>query len=95
MSIYGLLASLLWAAVAVLFIARLNTFAHRWLSVSDPVAQSKASLPAQVPPDLESFALQESEKWAQDSVMETIRERFDKLGDWNKVRQALGVGTVD
>lgn len=95
MTAYINLSSLPWAAVAAFFVSRLDKFAHRWLTISDPVAQSKATGPAEIPPDLEAFAMQESEKWAQDSVLATVRERYDAFHDWNKVRAALGVGTLD
>jgi len=28
-------------------------------------------------------------------VMRVIRERYEELGDWNKVRTAMGVGRID
>lgn len=89
MTLYGLLASLAWALIGALFIARLNRFAHRWLDLRSQ--QRETVIDAKIPDDLMGLALGESEKWAQDAVLETIRERFDKLKDWNKVRQSVGV----
>lgn len=92
MTIYGLLAALAWAAVAVLGILRLEAFGRRWLDRVNPKAGDPTSI--EIPPDLMGFALLETEKWAQDSVLETIRERYAKLGDWKKVRVSLGAGEV-
>jgi len=39
--------------------------------------------------------LQENEVWAQEEVMRVVRERYEELGDWNKVRVAVGVGRID
>lgn len=86
---------LIWAAVAVLFIARASTVAKRWLDLIDPAHRASIGMPVQIPDDLLALAMGESEKWAQDSTIETIRQRFDKLGDWNKVRSALGVALKD
>lgn len=95
MTVYGLVSSVIWALVAVLFMGRLSGIAHRWLSIADPTEREEATKPVLVPDDLMGLAMGESEKWAQDSVLETIRERYDKLKDWNKVRAAVGVGTTN
>lgn len=88
-----MLAHLLWAAVVVYAI-------HRWSAVAErfaPVSQEHGlpSAPAEVPEDLVAVANQERESWAQEEVLRVIRERFDDLKDWNKVRAAFGVGRID
>ena len=88
-----MLAHLLWAGVAVYAIHRLSELAERFApAVSDegaPVA------PVEVPDDLIAVAMQERESWAQEEVMRAIRERYEELKDWNKVRAAVGVGRID
>jgi len=39
--------------------------------------------------------MQERESWAQEEVFRAIRERYEELRDWNKVRAAVGVGRID
>jgi len=93
---FGLVASLAWTATAVLFVARLSAFAHRWLSMVEKRSASKQpEPPVEIPNDLTALALSETEKWAQDSVLEAIRERYAALHDWNKVRAAMGIGAID
>jgi hypothetical protein len=48
-----------------------------------------------IPNDLEAFALLESELHAQESVRDVIRDRYAELQNWNLVRRAIGVGTID
>lgn len=92
MTLYGFLAALAWALLGGLFLWRVDHFAHRWLSAKrlDPGQEGNVV----IPDDLVGLAMNESEKWAQDSVLDTIRERYDKLRDWNKVRRAVGAGEV-
>lgn len=92
MTLYGFLAAVTWALIGALFIYRLDTFANRWLTVTR-VSKIPAP-PTEIPDDLTALALGETEKWAQDSVLAVIRERFEQLKDWNKVRTAMGVAQV-
>lgn len=87
------MSHVLWALVAVYAI-------HRVTHVAELFAPSPASTPAEVPlvevpDDLMAIALQERESWAQEEVMRVIRERYEDLRDWNKVRSAMGVGRID
>lgn len=96
MTLYGLLASLAWAATAAFCICRGDVIAHRWLSITEKRVVAKLPEdPIVVPDDLMALALGETEKWAQDSVIEVIRERWNALHDWNKVRMAMGIGGVE
>jgi methionine-rich copper-binding protein CopC len=87
---YGLLASLAWTAPAVLLISKADAFAHRWLDEHSPATAAKEE---QIPDDLTAFAMLETEKWAQDSVLKVIRERYVELKNWNAVRAAVGVAS--
>lgn len=93
MTLYGLLASLAWSAVAVLALVRLNALGHRWLSLRDATTQTAASV--DIPNDLVGLAMGETEKWAQDATLDVIRQRYEMYKDWNKVRAAMGVGAID
>jgi len=48
-----------------------------------------------IPNDLLAIATAENEVWAQEEVIRVIRERYENLRDWNKVRAAMGVGRID
>ena len=61
-------------------------------------ARPEAALPpapVELPDDLVAVAMQERESWAQEEVLRAIRERYEELRDWNKVRAAVGVGRID
>ena len=92
MTLYGLLASLAWTALAVLLVSRLDRFGHRWLTQADVSTQSTV---VEVPNDLLGLAMGETEKWAQDATLDVIRQRYETYKDWNKVRAAMGIGAID
>lgn len=48
-----------------------------------------------VPDDLVALAMQENASWAQEEVLRVIRERYEELSDWNRVRAAMGIGRID
>lgn len=88
-----MLAHLLWAGVAVYAIHRLSKLVERFVP---PVpADVPVAVSVEVPDDLVAVAMQERESWAQEEVMRAIRERYEELKDWNKVRAAVGVGRID
>lgn len=87
------MSHLLWAAVAVYAIHRACVVAERFApALTEPATPF---LPIDVPEDLVAVANQERESWAQEEVLRVIRERFEDLKDWNKVRAAFGVGRID
>jgi len=89
-----MLVHLLWAAVTVYTVHRVAGIVERFM----PPAPEAAPLPAlavEVPDDLMAVAMQERESWAQEEVLRAIRERFEDLKDWNRVRAAVGVGRID
>ena len=89
-----MLVHLLWAAVAVYTVHRLAHLAERLV----PPAPEAAPLPTpivEIPDDLVAVAMQEREAWAQEETLRAIRERYEDLQDWNRVRAAVGVGRID
>jgi hypothetical protein len=88
-----MLAHLLWAAVAVYAIHRLSVVVAQFAPA--PPVSTLPPAPAEVPEDLVGVANQEREPWAQEEVLRAIRERFEDLKDWNKVRTAFGIGRMD
>jgi hypothetical protein len=41
-----------------------------------------------------ALAMTHSETWAQEDTLKAIRERYEQLQDWNRVRSAFGVGSI-
>ena len=88
-----MLIHLLWAAVAVYAVYQFGVVAR--LFAPKAAESTLPPAPVDVPDDLVGVANQERESWAQEEVLRAIRERFDDLKDWNKVRAAFGVGRID
>lgn len=84
----------IWAAVATYGIWRLGNIAEAMLAAWRPAPPAKDEL-AEVPADLIAVAMLESEAWAQEETLKAMRERYETLGDWNRVRAAFGVGRID
>lgn len=85
-------AHLLWAAVAIYAVWRLSAVAELFAvqqSEASPLAEA-----ANVPDDLMALAMTHSESWAQEDTLKAIRERYEQLQDWNRVRSAFGVGSI-
>ena len=89
-----MLVHLLWAAVVVYAIRTAASLAREFRSVAEP-SFGVIPPPVEVPEDLQAVAAQEQAGWAQEEVLRAIRERFDDLKDWNKVRSAFGIGRID
>jgi hypothetical protein len=86
----SLVPHLLWAVVVVLAVYRLAQAAERFAPV---VATDAVDVPfVEIPDDLMALVMQYPEPWAQDDMLKVIRERYEALGDWNRVRAAVGVG---
>lgn len=84
---------LLWAGVAVYFVYTAAAVAREFKPVAAPSVLPPP--PQEIPEDLVAVANQERETWAQEEVMRAIRERYEELKDWNKVRAAFGVGRIE
>lgn len=91
----ALLPHLIWATVAVYAIQQAVAVAaaHRAMDPDKP--SHLPPVPVEVPEDLVALASQERELWAQEETLRAMRERYDALGDWNKVRSAFGIGRRD
>lgn len=48
-----------------------------------------------IPADLEAWLMEESERWRQEELRADVRARYIQYGDWNMVRRAVGIGTMD
>jgi hypothetical protein len=81
----------LWAAVAVYFVHTAAGVVREFKAA--PVAPVLPP-PVEIPEDLVAVANQEREPWAQEEVLRSIRERYEDLRDWNRVRSAFGVGRI-
>ena len=90
-----MLVHILWAAVSVYALHRLSAVLERFAPVRpEDLAPTPEPL-VDIPEDLVAVAMQERESWAQEEVLRAIRERFEDLKDWNRVRSAVGVGRID
>jgi uncharacterized protein YcbX len=89
-----MLVHLLWAAVAVYAVYRLSAVLERFAPVRSAPEDLVAPL-VEVPEDLVAVAMQERESWAQEETLRAIRERYEELKDWNRVRAAIGIGRID
>jgi hypothetical protein len=93
MTLYGLIAAIVWAALAAFFIVKLDAFGKLVLERTKPHVVDATSI--EIPEDLMALASQETEKWASDATIEAIRERYAQYGhDWNRVRKAFGLGAM-
>jgi len=90
-----MLVHLLWAAVAVYALHRLSAVLERFAPVRPEAMVPPVDPLVEIPEDLVAVAMQERESWAQEETLRAIRERFEDLRDWNKVRAAVGVGRID
>lgn len=87
----SVLPHVIWAGVVLFMVHELKTFAKesRAQKAHNPLAT------VEVPDDLVAYAMQEREAWAQEEVLRAVRERYEELRDWNKVRSAVGIGRID
>lgn len=95
------MTALVWAAVVVFGLIRLEAVARHWLAlVYPPLVPTEQDV--EVPQDIMALAMRESEEWAQEEVIKAAKERFLKVKDatmpdgqrWNLVRRALGIGEL-
>jgi hypothetical protein len=90
---FPVIVDFLWVAAFVFAVHRFSEVVAMF--APQPVDDGLGDYNFDVPTDLVAVSLQENEIWAQEEVMRVIRERYEKLGDWNKVRTAMGVGRID
>jgi len=87
------LAHLLWALVVLWCLPQIC----QTVLAFAPMQETPSTIPeeVEVPEDLVAYAMQEREAWAQEEVLRAVRERYEELRDWNKVRSAVGIGRID
>lgn len=61
-----------------------------WRTAPPPLPEPAPVLPD----DLVAFALQQTERWAQDELREQLEQKYLALRDWNAVRRAFGLGVA-
>ena len=87
----ALCGHLIWAAVAVYAIRTAASIVH-----SSPArAVVEKDEPVEIPEDLVALSMQHSESWAQEDLLRVIREKYEELRDWNRVRSAMSIGRID
>lgn len=95
------MSALIWAAVVVYALVRIEAVVRHWLALVYPPA-IPTEQDVEVPQDIMALAMRESEEWAQEEVIKAAKERFLKVKDatmpdgqrWNLVRRALGIGEL-
>lgn len=86
------LGQLAWA---IAFVVAVYRVARAWETVAAPPVKPAPPVLPEVPEDLMALAMQENEAWAQEEMVRVIRERYETLRDWNRVRAAMGIGRID
>jgi hypothetical protein len=99
-TVYGLVASLVWAAVVGGAVFRvLPPLVRAWLAVRYPAAEpSLASV--SLPKDIIAFVESHGDEWAKEDVRKVAQQKYASLADvsmsdeerWNLVRRAIGIG---
>jgi hypothetical protein len=87
-------AHVLWAIVAAYAGWRLAAVVELFAPVRASEA-ADAIEDVDIPEDLVALAMTQSEGWAQEDTIKAIRERYEQLRDWNRVRAAFGIGRID
>jgi hypothetical protein len=82
----------LWVVGLLITVFRIMHTVDRWRP-SGPSAQAFTVDEVMIPDDLMAMAMQYPEPWAQDDTIKVIRERYEALKDWNRVRAAVGIGS--
>lgn len=88
-----MIADILWPVAFAFAAHRIAMSIERF---APKVEDAQADYPSlsEIPDDLLAVASQENESWAQEEVIRVIRERYEELKDWNKVRRAMGIGVI-
>lgn len=90
---WSFLSTLVWATIAAALIWRAEIVVRAFLVVKHGEQKDPVNIP-EIPNDLEAFASEESELYAQEAVREVIRARYVDLQDWDLVRKAVGIGAM-
>jgi hypothetical protein len=82
----------LWVVGMLVAVFRIMHTVDRWRPLAHTSPDTTIHDIA-IPDDLMALAMQYPEPWAQDDTLKVIRERYEALKDWNRVRAALGIGS--
>jgi hypothetical protein len=89
------IAEILWPIAFVVAAFRLAKALEAFAPKNSSDEEKEDPYNVDIPNDLLAIATAENEVWAQEEVVRVIRERYENLRDWNKVRAAMGVGRID
>ncbi len=89
MTLYGMISSLVWAAVALVALRQTNVLVTA--AVQRGVAVKRED-PIDIPEDLVAFVNSFGSDWARADAAKAIRERYEQTRNWNMVRRAVGLG---
>lgn len=87
----SVVGDLVWAGVAVYAI---RTIQHAWAHRAEATPSSGAE-EVSIPDDLMALAMSQTESWAQEDLLRVVREKYEDLRDWNRVRAAMNIGRID
>jgi hypothetical protein len=87
-----LVGEILWPVALCWAVSRIASAVERFAPQPDEMAQDDD---VEIPEDLVALAMTHSEGWAQEDTIKAIRERYEQLRDWNRVRSAFGIGHID
>lgn len=90
-----MIADILWPIAFVVACYRIAKALEAFAPKADSSDEGEDPYSVDIPNDLLAIATAENEVWAQEEVVRVIRERYENLRDWNKVRAAMGVGRID
>jgi hypothetical protein len=87
-----MVGEILWPVALCWAVSRMAEAVERFAPQADEVASDED---VEIPEDLMALAMTHSESWAQEDTLKAIRERYEQLRDWNRVRSAFGIGHID
>jgi hypothetical protein len=86
-----IVGEILWPVALCWAVSRMAEAAERFAPQVDEARQDED---VEIPEDLVALAMTHSEGWAQEDTIKAIRERYEQLRDWNRVRSAFGIGHI-
>lgn len=83
---------LLWACLLALIFWRLELIALKFLEMKWHAQEAVPLTREPIPPDLLQEALDEQGgTWAKEQHVKWLREQYEELGSWDKVRQVMAL----
>ena len=89
------IASLLWPLSILASVWLICKVARDLLQPGELEADELTKWSIEVPNDIVSYAMIESEEWAREDIIRTAREKYFEHGNWNRVRVAFGLAERD